>query len=178
MADHQRREGHGRCFRRAPRPVPAQRSNWCIDIMFGHIAAAMTPAAVAVALITGAVAQADPPPPRRPGSPQYIDHVEWEYHGDRATLRVFPTAWGWWAAGVFTNGAQSYDAWAELMQDAPEANTLTMQNQFFCYWQAATFSNPGKVDTWNLEPWRPIVSSTIMLNSGCNPGGAEDAVNG
>lgn len=114
--------------------------------------------------------------PRPPGSPQYIDHVEWEYHGDRATLRIFPTPWGWAGAGVFTNGAQSYDAWAELLENAPEANTLTMQNQFFCYWELASYTNPGKVGTWNLEPWRPVVTSTMMLNAGCNPGGPEDVL--
>jgi len=134
-------------------------------------------AGVMSALLATGVAHADPLPARPPGSPQYIDHTEWEYHGDRATLRVFPTAWGWAAAGVFTNGAQSYDAWAELLENAPEANTLTMQNQFFCYWQQASFTNPGKVGTWNLEPWRPVVSNTMLFNAGCNPGGPDDVLN-
>ncbi len=137
-----------------------------------RIATALSTAAVTAAVVTCGPAQARPP-----DAPQYIDHTEWEYHGERATLRIFPTAWGWAAAGPFTNGAQSYDAWAELLDNAPDANTLTMQNQFFCYWQLATFTNPGKVGTWNLEPWRPVVSSTIMLNSGCNPGGADDVLN-
>jgi hypothetical protein len=134
---------------------------------------AAVPAIVAVALLTAAPAHARPP-----GSPQYIDHVAWEQHDDRATLRIFPTAWGWAAAGPFTNGAQSYDAWAELLEHAPDANTLSMQNQFFCYWQLATFTNPGKVGTWNLEPWRRAVSDMIMQNSGCNPGGPEDFISG
>lgn len=140
--------------------------------MVRRIATALPAAAVAAALVTSGPAHARPP-----DAPQYIDHTEWEYHGERATLRIFPTAWGWAAAGIFTNGAQSYDAWAELLEDAPDANTLTMQNQFFCYWQLASFTNPGKVGTWNLEPWRPVVSSTIMLNSGCNPGGPDDVLN-
>lgn len=41
-----------------------------------------------------------------------------------------------------------------------------MQKQFFCFWQLSSFTNPGKVGTWNLEPWRPVVADTIMLNSG------------
>lgn len=122
-------------------------------------------------------ARADLPPPRPPHAPNYIERVAWEYHGERATLRIFPTPWGWSAAGVFTNGAQSYDAWAELLQHAPEANTLTMQRQFFCHWQLATFTNPGKVGTWNLEPWREVVTNTMLVNSGCNPGGPDDVLN-
>ena len=134
-------------------------------------------AVAAAALAPGAQAGADEVPARPPGSPEYIERVEWEHHNERATLRIHPTAWGWSAAGVFTNGAQSYDAWAELLEHAPEANTLSMQNQFFCYWQAATFTNPGKVGTWNLEPWRPVVNNTMMQNAGCNPGEPDDVLN-
>ncbi|MGE2719611.1 DUF2599 domain-containing protein [Mycolicibacterium celeriflavum] len=135
-------------------------------------------AAAVTALLPGAVvAHAQPPPPRPPGSPDYIDHTVWEYHGDRATLRIYPTPWGWAGSGPFSNGAQSYDAWAELLEHAPDANTLSMQNQFMCYWQLSTFTNPGKVGTWNLEPWRPVVSNRILQNSGCNPGGPDDVLN-
>lgn len=134
-------------------------------------------AAVGAAVLGSAPAHAGPLPERPPGSPDYIERTEWEYHGERATLRIYPTAWGWAAAGIFTNGAQSYDAWAELLEHAPDANTLSMQNQFLCYWQLASFTNPGKVGTWNLEPWRPVVSSIIMQNSGCNPGGPDDVLN-
>ncbi|ORB32277.1 DUF2599 domain-containing protein [Mycolicibacterium parafortuitum] len=135
-------------------------------------------AAVLVSVAGAANAHADPLPVRPPGAPQYIDHVVWEQHGERSTLRIYPTPWGWSASGVFTNGAQSYDAWAELLQHAPEANTLSMQKQFLCYWQLSTFTNPGKVGTWNLEPWRTVVPNTLMLNAGCNPGGAEDVAIG
>lgn len=55
---------------------------------------AATAAGVLAVLFAGSSANADPVPPRPPGSPQYIDHVEWVDNGDRATLRVFPTAWG------------------------------------------------------------------------------------
>lgn len=135
-------------------------------------------ATVIAAAATGlAPAVAAPLPARPPGSPQYIERTVWEYHGERATLRIYPTAWGWAAAGPFTNGAQSHDAWAELLEHAPDANTLSMQQQFFCYWQSATFTNPGKVDTWNLEPWRQVVSNTILLHSGCNPGDPDDVFN-
>lgn len=145
--------------------------------MAGRVALLTAAAAVGAALLGSAPAQATPLPQRPPGSPDYIERTEWVYTGDRATLRIYPTAWGWGAAGIFTNGAQSYDAWAELLEHAPDANTLSMQNQFMCYWQLATFTNPGKVGTWNLEPWRPVVSSIMMQNSGCNPGGPEDVLN-
>lgn len=142
-----------------------------------RIMTAMASVVAAVAILTAAPVHAAPRPARPPDAPRYIDHTEWEYHGDRATLRVFPTYEGWLAAGVFSNGNQNYDAWAELLENAPEANTLTMQNQFFCYWQLASFTNPAKIGSWNLEPWRPIVSNTILLNSGCNPGGPDDVLN-
>jgi hypothetical protein len=144
----------------------------------GRVAAAAVAAAAALWVPS---AHADPPPPRPPGSPQYIDHTVWEYHpgpgGERATLRIYPTSWGWGSAGMFSNGAQLYDAWAELLQHAPDANTLTMQHQFFCHWQQNAFTNPGKVGTWNLEPWRPVVSNTMLFNAGCNPGGPDDVLN-
>ncbi len=134
--------------------------------------------AAAVAGVLVVVLAAAPVHARPPGSPQYIDHTEWVFRGDRATLRIFPTAWGWAAAGPFSNGAQSYDAWAELLENTPDANTLSMQKQFFCYWQLASFTNPGKVGTWNLEPWRRVVSDMITQNSGCDPGGPEDFISG
>jgi hypothetical protein len=140
-----------------------------------RVAAAV--AGVMIALLSHGISHADPRPARPPGSPQYIDHVAWEYHGDRATLRIYPTPWGWAAAGPFSNGAQSYDAWAELLENAPDADTLSMQNQFMCYWQLAAFTNPGKVGTWNLDPWRPVVSSNMLQNAGCNPGGPDDVLN-
>ena len=129
--------------------------------------------AVAATVLCAVPARAEPPE-RPPGSPNYIDHTEWVQKGDRATLKIYPTLWGWTAAGPFSNGPHAYDAWAELLEHAPEANTLSMQAQFLCYWQLATFTNPGKVGTWNLEPWRPAVLNTMLLNAGCNPGGPED----
>lgn len=137
----------------------------------------VVPVAVAAsALIAAGAAQATPLPERPPGAPDYIDHTEWVYKGDRATLKIYPTFWGWGSSGVLVDGPQSYDAWAELLEHAPDANTLSMQAQFFCYWQMSSFTNPGKVGTWNLEPWRPVVLNTMVLNAGCNPGGPEDFI--
>ncbi|MCV7380856.1 aldehyde dehydrogenase [Mycobacterium alsense] len=135
---------------------------------------AVASVAAVAAVLAPAPARADPPA-RPPDAPRYIDHVQWVRQGDRSTLRIFPTPWGWAGAGMFTNGAQSYDAWNELLENAPEADSQTMLNQFLCYWQLASFTNPAKVGTWNLEPWRPVVSNTIMINSGCNPGGPDEA---
>jgi hypothetical protein len=37
----------------------------------------------------------------------------------------------------------------------------------------AEFGEPGKV-SWNLEPWRNLVSDEQMVAAGCNPGGTEE----
>ena len=48
-----------------------------------------------------------------------------------------------------------------------------MRDQFMCHWQFAEIAEPGKT-SWNLEPWRPVVSTTKMIDAGCNPGGTEE----
>ncbi|WP_319447704.1 MULTISPECIES: DUF2599 domain-containing protein [unclassified Mycobacterium] len=130
---------------------------------------------LAASMLVATPAHGDPPP-RPPGAWQYIDHVEWVRNGDRSTLRIFPTYLGWLYSGVLTNGAQSYDAWNELLANAPDANTQSMLNQFLCYWQMSSLTNPGKIGSWKLEPWRPIVTSTVMVTSVCNPGGPDDVI--
>jgi len=55
---------------------------------------------------------------------------------------------------------------------APGADTSVMRAQFLCHWNFAEFAQPGKT-SWDLEPWRPAVDDSVMVLSGCNPGGAE-----
>jgi Protein of unknown function (DUF2599) len=56
---------------------------------------------------------------------------------------------------------------------SPRADTPGMREQFVCHWELAEYGQPGK-PSWNLEPWRPVVSDSQMIESGCNPGGAEE----
>jgi hypothetical protein len=50
-----------------------------------------------------------------------------------------------------------------------------MRAQFVCHWNYAELAQPGKT-SWNLEVWRPTVDDNTMVVSGCNPGGAEEAL--
>lgn len=60
-----------------------------------------------------------------------------------------------------------------MLRLAPGAGTPGMEAQFSCHWIFARMLSPGK-PSWNLEPWRPVVSTQDMLAAGCNPGGAEE----
>ena len=106
-------------------------------------------------------------------NPPYVDHVEWVHWGDLSSLRVYPTAAGRIAAGQVGTFAASDQAWAEVLAAAPDANIPGMREQFDCHWQLAEFAQPGKT-SWNLEPWRPVVTASQMIESGCNPGGTEE----
>ena len=109
-----------------------------------------------------------------PGTPSpYIDRVTWVIYNGLATLRVYPTAAGREVAGDFAKTAgQGDEAWGEVLVQAPDAATPGMRAQFLCHWRFAEFAEPGKT-SWDLEPWRPAVSDSVMLAAGCNPGGPE-----
>lgn len=99
--------------------------------------------------------------------------MTWVSYDGLATLRVYPTAAGREVAGDFDKtAAQGDEAWGEVLADAPDADTPGMRSQFLCHWRFAEFAAPGKT-SWDLEPWRPAVSDSVMLAAGCNPGGAE-----
>ncbi len=105
--------------------------------------------------------------------PPYIDHVNWVSYGSLPTLRVYPTAAGREVAGDMTKTiTQTEEAWAEVLAQAPDADTPGMRSQFVCHWRFAEFAQPGK-SSWDLEPWRPAVDDNTMLLAGCNPGGPE-----
>lgn len=115
-----------------------------------------------------AAAGPDTPPP-------YIDQVTWVSYGGQPTLRVFPSAAGREVAGeTAKTPAQTDEAWAEVVAQAPDADTPGMRAQFLCHWRFAEFAEPGKT-SWDLEPWRPDVTDAAMLVAGCNPGGPENS---
>ncbi len=124
-------------------------------------------AAIAVALAVAPVASADPVP-----GPPYVDHVQWAKWGDMSTLRVYPTQSGRRASLVATTSAAD-EAWAEVLTLSPDADTPGMRDQFMCHWELAELAEPGKV-SWNLEPWRNVVSDEEMVATHCNPGGTEE----
>ncbi|MEB3020566.1 DUF2599 domain-containing protein [[Mycobacterium] crassicus] len=124
--------------------------------------------ALAAALAAAAPATADV------GAPGLVDHAEWVDYGGRTSLRVYPTPAGRAAALRLDAGPEGEQAWREVLVVVPEAETPGMRDQFLCHWSYAEFARPGKT-SWNLEPWRPVVDGVTMLESGCNPGAAEEA---
>lgn len=123
---------------------------------------------VALDVCNGATARGDDlfPPP-------FIDRTEWVYWGELSSLRVYPTASGRAAAGELKTSRQADEAWNEVLADAPGADQPGMRAQFLCHWRLAEFAEPGK-RSWNIEPWRPLVTDAQMLIGGCNPGGGEE----
>lgn len=85
-----------------------------------------------------------------------------------ATLEVAPTPAGR-AAG---DALAAAEAWREVLQLAPAADSPGMWEQFDCHWTWARLLEPDK-PSWNIEPWRPVVDPDRMLAEGCNPGGPE-----
>jgi hypothetical protein len=131
-------------------------------------AALAVPVAAALAIPLSGSAQADPV-----YSPPFIDHTVWAHWGDLSSLRVYPTVSGRKASGIVGTKANGEEAWTEVLADSPDADMPGMREQFTCHWQFAELSQPGKV-SWNLEPWRPVVSPDAMIDAGCNPGGSEE----
>ncbi|BBX23502.1 hypothetical protein MTER_29130 [Mycolicibacter terrae] len=103
----------------------------------------------------------------------YVEHTQWVTYEDGTSLRVYPTDTGRTEAGEPGTLRQGEQAWSEVVKRNPDANTSGMREQFLCHWQFAEFIQPGKT-SWNLEPWRPVVSTLSLLANGCNPGGAEE----
>jgi hypothetical protein len=135
-------------------------------------------ATVIVALLGAAPASADPGVAGvgAPSySPPFVDHTQWAQWNYLPSLRVYPTASGRAAARQLgPPGPDADEAWSEVLALAPDADIRGMREQFLCHWELAEFAQPGKV-SWNLEPWRPVVDAATMVDSGCNPGGSEEA---
>jgi hypothetical protein len=128
-----------------------------------NVAAAIA-AAVITAVAVASPARADAPPP------PYIAHADWVHWADLSSLRVYPTAAGRQASTDFVS---SDEAWSEVLAQVPEANLPGMREQFDCHWQFAEYVEPGKT-SWNLEPFRPVVSPEKMIDVRCNPGNVEE----
>ncbi len=140
---------------------------------------AVTLAVVAALVITpsGAVS-ANPggaPSDTVPYPPPFVDHTQWVRLSEGPSLRVYPTPSGRAASRRPGSEADADEAWTEVLARSPDADTAGMLAQFICHWDWAELAQPGKV-SWNLEPWRPVVDDATMLNSGCNPGGAEESL--
>jgi hypothetical protein len=126
-------------------------------------------AATAIATLPSSIAIAEPARADAPPQP-YIDHTQWVHWAELSSLRVYPTPAGRLASTEFVKPDK---AWSEVLADAPDADLPGMRDQFVCHWELAEAAEPGKT-SWNLEPWRPVVSMTKMLEAGCNPGGIQD----
>lgn len=141
--------------------------------------AVITGSAVALVALTAACPAVADPGADAPDAPSYsapfVNHTEWVYWGRLPSLRIYPMPSGRAAASQLGAGAQAAEAWAEVLVLAPDADSPGMRAQFFCHWQFAEFVEPGKL-SWNLEPSRPVVDETEMVDSGCNPGGSEEGV--
>ncbi len=86
------------------------------------------------------------------------------------SLHIVPTASGRSAQGA----ADDDEAWSEVVGLAPDADQPGMRAQFDCHWTYARLVQPDK-PSWNIEPWRPVVSESQMVDARCNPGGPESA---
>ncbi|MGJ0118008.1 DUF2599 domain-containing protein [Williamsia sp. MIQD14] len=104
-----------------------------------------------------------------PAVPPFIDRVQVVTLPSGTSVQVYPTASGRAAQGAGDNAV----AWAEVLADDPGADTPGMRAQFDCHWTFARIVAPDK-PSWNLEPWRPVVSAQQMIDDRCNPGGAEE----
>lgn len=105
-------------------------------------------------------------------TPPYVAQARWVNATRGRSLHIFPTAAGRDARG----GTAQDEAWAEVVRLAPDAAQPGMRTQFDCHWVYARLLDPAKV-SWNIEPWRPIVSDSQMVQTGCNPAGAESLEN-
>lgn len=106
--------------------------------------------------------------PHDQASPPYIARVVWVSLPSGRSLQIYPTASGRIALAA---GAEA-QAWREVLRKAPDAASRGMRAQFDCHWAFARLAAPHK-PSWNLEPWRPVVSAQQMYDTGCNPGGPD-----
>ncbi len=101
--------------------------------------------------------------------PPFIARTTWVQTPLGRSLQVVPTASGRRAHG---NGDED-EAWREVVAEDPTAQTPGMRMQFGCHWIFARILEPNK-PSWNLEPWRPVVTERQMVGARCNPGAPEE----
>lgn len=102
-------------------------------------------------------------------SPPFIASTSWVAGVGGRSLHVVPTATGRRAQGA----GDEDEAWSEVVAKDATANSPGMRMQFGCHWIFARILEPDK-PSWNLEPWRPVVTAREMVDARCNPGGAEE----
>lgn len=93
-----------------------------------------------------------------------IGQVDWIELDGRPSLEVRPTQ----VLRECGRYGAAEQAWQELLEVIPDADTDGMQEQFTCHVLFA----PTK-DVWHLEPWRPVVEGPELLAARCNPGGPD-----
>jgi len=101
--------------------------------------------------------------------PPFIERTTWVQTPLGRSLQVVPTASGRRAQGAGDEDA----AWKEVVAKDATAQSPGMRMQFGCHWVFARILEPNK-PSWNLEPWRPVVTDREMVDARCNPGGAEE----
>jgi Protein of unknown function (DUF2599). len=94
--------------------------------------------------------------------------VVWVSLPSGRSLQIYPTTNG----RTVTGDSAEAEAWREVLRKSPNAGTRGMRAQFDCHWAFARLAEPNK-PSWNLEPWRPVVSAQQMYDARCNPGGHE-----
>jgi hypothetical protein len=99
-----------------------------------------------------------------------VASATWVRGSGGRSLHVVPTA----AGRAATGPSDEARAWAEVLRIVPDADQPGMQAQFDCHWVYARLVQPDK-PSWNLEPWRPVVTDQRMVDARCNPGGQESA---
>lgn len=94
------------------------------------------------------------------GSDGWIAQAQWVEVDQQPTLRITPTE----LLRECGMRAGADAGWQQVLTLAPESDTAGMRAQYLCHVGFA----PNK-DVWNLEPWRPEVSTVEMVRSQCNP---------
>ena len=102
--------------------------------------------------------------------PPFVARVQWVRGSGGRSLQIFPTASGRAAQGTLDDD----EAWREVLRLAPDADQPGMRAQFDCHWTFARLVDPDKT-SWNIEPWRPVVTDRQMVDARCNQGAPESA---
>src|SRR4051794_22045066 len=103
-------------------------------------------------------------------APPFVARVQWVKGSGGRSLHIVPTPAGRAAQGP----ADDDEAWSEVTALAPAAVQPGRRAQFDCHWTFARLVQPDK-PSWNIEPWRPVVTESQMVGARCNPGGPESA---
>jgi ABC-type transport system substrate-binding protein len=103
-------------------------------------------------------------------APPFVARVQWIKGSGGRSLHIVPTPAGRAAQGP----ADDDEAWSEVTVLAADADQPGMRAQFDCHWTFARLVQPDK-PSWNIEPWRPVVTESQMVDARCNPGGPESA---